>query len=1418
MKESVGVRVFLAIFLALVLVGCSLSPSPTDSVPPTDPGSKISPLLTIQVEAKTQLALATLAGTGAEADRTGTLGIATGMATGDLTSQRIFIHFQQEPTQSQLDELQGLGITPYLDSWIPPVGIHPTGFILADMPMDRLYELAARDYVIRLNTAEQLLEPANDLAAVATNADDVWNLGYDGSGIRIAVLDSGLDEKHPDIPVPVAKKDYSGYPVLGNTIANTVTGHGTHVTGTALGRGTQSDGKYKGAAPGADLIFLKIEDEEGNATDAAMVAAIKAAVDIYHADIINLSYGSWSLHHDGTDEKDQAAAYAFRKGAAVFVAAGNEAGKRRHFSGTVPANGTTDFIQVNVAGAGTDDTALFFNLVWFDGLRTTRRLTLEYYDADKNPLPGVKIYHSSESPRGTEAVVSYYNALLPPGDGTYYLRVRNSSATAQDFHIYEWWNRRTDGGRVTFQNPDPFYTLSSPADADNAIAVGAYVTRDSWTNYQGNSYSSYDMTGTMASFSSRGPRVDAGAPPKPNIAAPGAWIISCLDGDVGHDHSDVINSYYVVMPGTSMAAPHAAGAAALLLQAYPKLKGNPAAVRDALQATASNAGVHDDLRGYGGIDVLAAYKFLIPKYDLTVASTEGGSVTAPGEGKFTYDERTVVNLKAVAQQGYRFVNWTGNVGTIADVNAATTTITMNGKYSITANFRKTYTLTVGSTAGGSVTAPGEGTFTYDEGTVVNLVAETGQGYRFVSWTGDVAGIAKVAATTTTVTMKDDYSITASFVARYDLVVSSTAGGSVTAPGEGTFTYDDGTVVNLKAVAQQGYRFVSWTGDVANIADVQAATTTTTIKGNYTITANFVARYDLTISSTAGGSVTEPGEGKFPYDEGTVVNLVAEPEQGYRFVNWTGHVDDIADVQAATTSITIKRNSTIRANFEKIPQYNLAISSTAGGSVTTPGEGTFTYYEGTAVALTAEPDAGYRFVNWTGDADDVADVNAAATTITIKANSAIVANFEEIPQYDVAINSTTGGSVTDPGEGTFVFYEGTVVDLTSEADEGHRFVVWTGDVADIADVRAATTIITVRGHSAITANFEQIPLYDVAINSTAGGSVTGPGEGTFTYYDQTVVELVAEPHEGYRFVNWTGDVAGIADVRAATTTITVTGNFTIRATFEEIPQYDLAITSTAGGSVTAPGEGAFAYYEGTAVDLIARPDEGYRFVNWTGDIADIADVNAATTTITLKRDSTIAANFIAQHDLTISSTDGGSVSEPGEGTFARDKGAVVDLVAEPDEGYRFVNWTGDVDGIADVQAATTTIVMEGDYTVTANFKTEGGCFIATAAYGTPMAEEIDILREFRDEYLLTNRPGRAFVDLYYRASPPIAGLITEHPGLKPIVRVGLLPAVAISAVAVNTTPTEKVAIVVLLLISMALAIWATKRRNRGPQYT
>ena len=67
----------------------------------------------------------------------------------------------------------------------------------------------------------------------------------------------------------------------------------------------------------------------------------------------------------------------------------------------------------------------------------------------------------------------------------------------------------------------------------------------------------------------------------------------------------------------------------------------------------------------------------------------------------------------------------------------------------------------------------------------------------------------------------------------------------------------------------------------------------------------------------------------------------------------------------------------------------------------------------------------------------------------------------------------------------------------------------------------------------------------------------------------------------------------------------------------------------------------------------------------------------------------------------------------------------------------------------------------------------GCFIATAAYGTSLHEDIDVLRDFRDEHLMTNQIGRVFTDIYYSTSPPIADLIRDNEGLRTIVRKGLV---------------------------------------------
>jgi hypothetical protein len=138
---------------------------------------------------------------------------------------------------------------------------------------------------------------------------------------------------------------------------------------------------------------------------------------------------------------------------------------------------------------------------------------------------------------------------------------------------------------------------------------------------------------------------------------------------------------------------------------------------------------------------------------------------------------------------------------------------------------------------------------------------------------------------------------------------------------------------------------------------------------------------------------------------------------------------------------------------------------------------------------------------------------------------------------------------------------------------------------------------------------------------------------------------------------------------------------------------------------------------------------------------------------------------------------------------------------------------DTDGLVLFSYNSTTHIL----TVTTE-ELQSSCFIATAAYGAPMAQEIQILRAFKDGYLLTNPLGQTFVDFYYRVSPPIAELLNEHPSLKPLVRTALVPAVVIGAVVVNSTPVEKIAIFGLLaFVSVVVAIRMTRRQGKDAQH-
>ena len=229
-------------------------------------------------------------------------------------------------------------------------------------------------------------------------------------------------------------------------------------------------------------------------------------------------------------------------------------------------------------------------------------------------------------------------------------------------------------------------------------------------------------------------------------------------------------------------------------------------------------------------------------------------------------------------------------------------------------------------------------------------------------------------------------------------------------------------------------------------------------------------------------------------------------------------------------------------------------------------------------------------------------------------------------------------------------------------------------------------------------------------------------------------------------------------------------------------YGIYLESVAGGSTVfinfnslAQNDDYGLYVEDSAVIVEATYNWWGHASGPSGGVVDpvsgrIADGTGSAVSADVRFDPWITAYL---NTIEISSTGGGSVFKPGEGAFTYDAGTEVELIAMSEGFYRFDGWTGDVDTIANVGSPTTTITINGDYSITANFKFLLWCFIATAAYGTDTAEEIDILREFRDTVLLPNRLGTGLVAFYYKTSPPLADLISRHEGLRTVVRVGFV---------------------------------------------
>ena len=149
-------------------------------------------------------------------------------------------------------------------------------------------------------------------------APEAWAAGYDGTGVTVALLDTGVDVNHPDLSTQIG--DTESF-VPGEDIAD-VDGHGTHVASTILGTGAGQDGYYKGVAPGAKLEVGKVLDNTGSGQDSWVLAGMQWAA-ASGAKVVNMSLGD-TMPSDGSDPLSQAVdSLSAQYGTLFVIAAGN---------------------------------------------------------------------------------------------------------------------------------------------------------------------------------------------------------------------------------------------------------------------------------------------------------------------------------------------------------------------------------------------------------------------------------------------------------------------------------------------------------------------------------------------------------------------------------------------------------------------------------------------------------------------------------------------------------------------------------------------------------------------------------------------------------------------------------------------------------------------------------------------------------------------------------------------------------------------------------------------------------------------------------------------------------------------------------------------------------------------------------------
>ncbi|UPM52795.1 S8 family serine peptidase [Gottfriedia acidiceleris] len=582
-----------------------------------------------------------------ETDYTGLM-ISPDVNLNEDTPLNVIVQFKQAPSEIDYKEKQSNGITATLDDSLKLVDESHKKFkdqlngnsklnnsadikreykyvfngVSMTLPANQVKELLNLDSVKAVYEdkevsveplVEQNGEPANNSSINLNNMEQIGakklhNEGITGKGVKVGVIDTGIDYTHPDLkdvykggydfvnndsdPMETSYDDWkkSGQPEFNQLSGEPYyTAHGTHVSGIIAGTGkNHSNFAVTGVAPQVELYGYKVLGPYGSGGDSNIIAGIDKAVED-KMDVINLSLGAGITNP--LDPMSVAINNATLAGTVCVIAAGNGGTGGKYTIGspassalgiTVGANSSPITIQTNNAVANSvNETFKLDNM---------RMMATDY--SDINTLKGstlpIVFVGKGNTYDFTGKNVKDKIVLMERGDLTLNVKIKNAKANGAKAVIM--FNNIPGETYIPYyfgNNFDFIPTFSIPNDQGikliNMLNKGA-------VNLTMNDFGTFESEGDkLADFSSRGPArryYDI----KPEITAPGVAVFSSIPAYYnGAAHKDDYEHAYARFDGTSMAAPHVAGSAALILQAHPDY--TPQQVKLALMNTA------DELNG-----------------------------------------------------------------------------------------------------------------------------------------------------------------------------------------------------------------------------------------------------------------------------------------------------------------------------------------------------------------------------------------------------------------------------------------------------------------------------------------------------------------------------------------------------------------------------------------------------------------------------------------------------------------------------------------------------------------------------------------------------------------------------------------------------------------------------------------------------